>query len=125
VVTHGTIRASLAELTGVDLRGLGLIFAKDKKATGLRCVVAGFKAHEGILEAQSMVMDTDPVLISVAGQLRLDTGTIDFARQGRPKSLRLFRRRTPVLLRGNLLHPAFAVEGRKAGAQIAGAAALW
>ena len=33
VLPHGTIRASLAELAGLDLRGLGLMAAKNTQAT--------------------------------------------------------------------------------------------
>jgi AsmA family protein len=124
VVTHGTVRSSLAELTGIDLRALGLMLAKDKKETGIRCIVAGFQAHDGTLSAQSLVLDTDPVLITGQGQLHLDSESLDFALRGHPKSLRLFRLRTPVLVRGTLVHPAIAVQAGNAAAQTAAAVAL-
>jgi uncharacterized protein involved in outer membrane biogenesis len=124
VVTHGAIRSSLAELAGIDLRALGLMLAKDKQETGIRCIVAGFQAHEGTLSAQSLVVDTDPVLITGEGQLHLDSESLDFALRGHPKSLRLFRLRTPVLVRGTLVHPAIAVQARNAAAQTAAAVAL-
>ena len=124
VVTHGSIRTSLAELTGIDLRALGLILAKDKQATDIRCGVAGFRAHEGTLSAQSVVIDTDPVLLTVEGQLRLDSESLDFALRGHPKSLRLFRLRAPVLVRGTLVHPAIGIKAGKVAAQTAEAVAL-
>jgi AsmA family protein len=124
VVTHGSIRTSLAELTGIDLRALGLMLAKDKQATDIRCGVAGFRAHEGTLSAQSVVLDTDPVLVTVEGQLRLDSESLDFAMHGHPKSPRLFRLRAPVLVRGTLVHPAIGIQAGKAAAQTAEAVAL-
>jgi AsmA family protein len=124
VVTHGTIRTSLAELTGIDLRALGLILAKDRQATDIRCGVAGFRAHEGTLNAQSVVLDTDPVLLTADGQLRLDSESLDFALHGHPKSLRLFRLRAPVLVRGTLVHPTIGIQAGKAVAQTAEAVAL-
>ncbi|MHB8723567.1 MAG: AsmA family protein, partial [Steroidobacteraceae bacterium] len=124
VVTHGAIRSSLAELAGIDLRALGLMLAKDKRETPIRCVVAGFQVHDGTLSAQSLVVDTDPVLITGEGQLQLDSESLDFALRGHPKSLRLFRLRTPVLVRGTLVHPAIAVQARNAAAQTAVAVAL-
>jgi uncharacterized protein involved in outer membrane biogenesis len=124
VITHGSIRTSLAELTGIDLRALGLMLAKDKQATDIRCGVAGFSAHEGTLSAQSVVLDTDPVLVTVDGQLRLDSESLDFALHGHPKSLRLFRLRAPVLVRGTLVHPAIGIKAGKAVAQTAEAVAL-
>jgi uncharacterized protein involved in outer membrane biogenesis len=124
VVPRGTIRSSLAELTGIDLRALGLILAKDKQDTGIRCVVAAFRAHDGILSSQSLIVDTDPVLITGEGQLDLDSEALDFALRGRPKSLRLFRLRAPVLVRGTLVHPDIQVQAGKAAAQTAEAVAL-
>src|ERR1700676_2633061 len=124
VVTHGTIRTSLAELTGIDLRALGLMLTKNKQETGIRCVVAGLQAHDGILEAQSLIADTDPVLITGEGQLHLDSESLDFKLRGHPKSVRLFRLRAPVLVRGTLIHPAIGIEARKAVAQTAEAVAL-
>ena len=37
---HGTMRTSLAELTGIDLRGLGLLLTKSKQEAEVRCAVA-------------------------------------------------------------------------------------
>jgi len=110
VLTHGSIRTSLAELAGLDLRALGLILAKDKQETGIRCAVAAFEAHDGTLNAQRMVVDTEPVSITGEGQLHLDSESMDFALRGRPKSLRLFRLRAPLLVRGTLVHPAVSVQ---------------
>ena len=124
VLTHGAIRASLAELTGIDLRALGLMLAKSKETTGIRCLVAGFQAHDGTLEARSLVIDTDPVLITGEGQLHFDTESLDFALRGRPKGLRLLRLRAPVLVRGTLVHPQVSIQARNAVAQTAGALAL-
>jgi len=44
VMPQGAIRDSLAELTGIDLRGLGLLLSKDQHDTPLRCAV---RAHGG------------------------------------------------------------------------------
>ncbi len=122
VLPHGAIRASLAELTGIDLRGLGLLITKSKQEANVRCGVASFKAHDGTLTAQSLVLDTDPVLIIGNGQIHLDTETIDMAVRGHPKSLRLFRLRSPVLVRGTLSHPSIDIQARNSAAQTTEAA---
>ena len=56
VVPQGTIRDSLAELTGIDLRGLGLLLAKDQRETTLRCAVASFTERDGTLSAQRLIV---------------------------------------------------------------------
>jgi AsmA family protein len=110
----GTIRDSLAELTGLDLRGLGLLITKSKKEAAVRCGVANFQAHDGVLTAERLIIDTDPVLITGEGTVQLDTETIDFALHGEPKGTRILRMQAPVLIRGTLKHPSVGIEGHDA-----------
>jgi uncharacterized protein involved in outer membrane biogenesis len=109
VLPQGAIRESLAEMTGIDLRGLGLLLTKNMREANIRCGVAAFTAHDGTLTAQRIILDTDPVLIVGEGQIHLDSETLDLVLRGHPKKLRLFRLRSPVLLRGTLSHPAIDV----------------
>jgi uncharacterized protein involved in outer membrane biogenesis len=124
VLPHGTIRTSLAELTGIDLRGLGILVSKSARETGIRCGVASFQAHQGTLTAQSLVVDTDPVLITGEGVVHLDSEALDLEFRGRPKSLRLLRVRSPILVRGTLSHPSVDIQARHYVAQAAEAVAL-
>jgi AsmA family protein len=113
VVPHGTVRDSLAELAGMDLRALGLLVSKDTRDTALRCAIAVFKDHDGMLTAQEIVADTEPVLITGSGQIQFDTETLDLTLQGEPKELRLFHWRSPVLIKGTLSHPAIDIHAHK------------
>ena len=112
-VRQGTVRDSLAEMTGVDLRGLGLIATKSQKEIPLRCAVAEFEDRDGTLTAKELLADTEPVLITGEGQIHLDSEALDLAISGHPKSLRLFRFRAPVLVKGTLAHPSLDVQARK------------
>jgi AsmA family protein len=113
VVPHGTVRDSLAELAGMDLRALGLLASKDTHDTALRCAIAVFRDHDGTLTVQDFVADTEPVLITGSGQIQFDTETLDLTLQGEPKELRLFHWRSPVLIKGTLSHPAIDIHARK------------
>jgi AsmA family protein len=113
VVPQGTVRDSLAELAGMDLRGLGLLVSKDKHDTALRCAIAIFKDRDGTLTAQEFVADTVPVLITGSGQIQFDSESLDLSLQGEPKSLRLFHWRSPVLIKGTLSHPSIDIHARK------------
>lgn len=106
----GTVRDSLAELTGVDLRGLGLLLAENKKEVPVRCGVASLEAHAGTLTATSLMLDTEPVLIAGEGAAHLDTETLDFVLRGYPKSMRFLRLRSPILIRGTLAHPSVGID---------------
>ncbi len=104
-LTDGALRESFAELADADLRGLGLFLVKNKHDVPVRCAVARFKAQDGTLTAEDLVADTEPVLITGEGEIHLDSEALDLALRGKPKSLRLFSLRSPVLIQGSLAHP--------------------
>jgi uncharacterized protein involved in outer membrane biogenesis len=101
VLPHGAIRASFAELTGIDVtRVLGLVLRKDTHETPVRCGIASFQVHDGIVTSQSLIVDTDSVLVTGKGEIHLDSESLDLAVRGRPKGWRLIRLRSPLLIRG-------------------------
>jgi AsmA family protein len=123
-VPHGLIRASLAELAGIDLRGLGLIIARKNADSAVRCAVASFHVDDGTMAAQMLVVDTDPVLITGVGAVDLDSEAIDLKLRGRPKNLRLLRLRSPLLIGGTLRHPSIGVGSAASVAQTGAAVVL-
>jgi uncharacterized protein involved in outer membrane biogenesis len=106
----GLVRDSLAELTGIDLRGLGLLLAKDKKEVPVRCGIANFQAHDGTLTAQNLVLDTEPVLIAGEGFVRLETEALDLILRGYPKHVRFFQLRSPIVIHGTLKSPSIGIQ---------------
>ncbi len=112
-VGQGTVRDSFAEMTGVDLKGLGLIVTKNQKETPLRCAVAEFDDRDGTLTARRLFADSDPVLITGQGRIHLDTEALDLAITGHPKSVRLFRFHAAILIKGTLSHPSVDVQARQ------------
>jgi uncharacterized protein involved in outer membrane biogenesis len=124
VLAHGAIRASLAEAAGLDLRAIGLFIERNMSETPVRCGVMSFRAEQGNLAAQTLVLDTDPMLITGEGGIRMQTEDIDLTLRGHSKRPRLFRLKTPLTVRGTLSHPAFTILPAHAAAQSAAAAAL-
>ena len=120
---HGAIRAALADLVGLDLRAIGLLFGKHGPDAPVRCGVASFQAHDGVFAAQTLVLDTEQLLIIGEGDIHMDSEAIDLTLRGHPKRLG-FRVRSPVLVRGTLSHPSVAMQPRDAVAQVAAAVAL-
>ncbi len=108
----GAIRSSLAELGGLDLRGLGLLLTKSTQEVAIRCGAAIFHAKAGTLTAQKLVIDTDPVLITGDGSLQLTSEALDLRLNGSPKHPRFLRIRSPVVVRGTLLHPSVSILGQ-------------
>lgn len=115
VVPSGKLRKSFAELTGIDaLNGLGLLLTNDKSDTGLRCAVAHFNAHDGVLQAERITVDTDDVAIAGEGNVDLSTETLNMSLVGRPKEIRIGRIRAPLLVTGSLAHPDVHVKASAA-----------
>ena len=109
-VKDGVVKDSLAEMTGVDLRGFGLLLTKSDKQIPLRCAVAEFEDRDGVLSVKRLVADTDPMLITAEGGIHMDTETLDLAISGHPKKPRVLRFTSPVLMQGTLAQPTFKVQ---------------
>ncbi|MBS0362312.1 MAG: AsmA family protein [Proteobacteria bacterium] len=125
VAPHGEIQKSLAELAGVNvIKGLGLLFSKDQSTTPIRCGVLHFTGRGGVLSADRLVLDTDPVLIDGGGFINLDTEQLGFNVKGHPKKFQLVRLVAPITVSGPILGPKVDVHKGQAIAQGAGAVAL-
>ncbi len=107
VIPHGDIRSAFAELTGIDLAGLGLLLAKDQGRAPIRCGVARFAVEGGTAQARSIVLDTQNVLITGGGKVNLGSEQLDLTIRGQPKKLHLVRVRAPVDIKGQLTKPSF------------------
>ena len=116
ILPHGEIRASLAELGGIDFRGLGLMLSGKQAMTTVRCAVAAFDVHDGALKSKALVLDTGPVLIAGTGGVNLDTEALDFEIRGHPKHVRL-RLRTSLVVHGTLAQPVVGLKAGKSMAQ--------
>ncbi len=110
-VPNGAIRQSLAELMGVDVvKGLGLLMSKNNQTTPIRCGVAHFQAVNGVFNADRIVFDTGPVLVTGSGAVNMDTERLDLKVQGHPKKFQVVRLKLPIVAQGTLLHPHMGVQ---------------
>jgi uncharacterized protein involved in outer membrane biogenesis len=118
VIPNGEIREAFAELMGVNVvKGLGLLLKKDQDKVPVRCGVAHFQTTDGVMRANRIVFDTEPVVVTGTGTVNLGTERMDFRVQGQPKKFRLVRLMLPVTAKGPLRAPKMGVEPGKAIAQ--------
>ncbi len=113
-VPHGTLRTSLAELSGLDLRGLGLALVGSRRETPIQCGAATFTAADGTLTSQTIVLDTDETVIRGSGTITLADESLAIRVAGHPTHTRLLRVHAPLLVGGTLRHPHVAVETPRA-----------
>lgn len=124
VTPHGEVREAFAELTGINVtRGLGLLLSDDRSKIDVRCGVASFNVRGGVMHAQSLVFDTETMLIRGGGTISLENETLDLRLEGEPKEARLIRVAAPITLQGRLRSPELGVDIGEA-AEEGGIAAL-
>ncbi|HLW25839.1 MAG TPA: AsmA family protein [Steroidobacteraceae bacterium] len=109
-LSSGVMRDSLAELIGLDLRGLGLMLTKSKKETPIRCGAGDWLAQDGVLTARSLFLDTDKILIEGEGTINLGHESIDLTLRGYPKGVRILKLRSAIKVAGPLLHPSASID---------------
>jgi uncharacterized protein involved in outer membrane biogenesis len=125
VIPGGQMRQAFAELMGIDVaRGLFLLLAKNHGSTPIRCAVADFRATDGVLHAQSIVLDTGVVIATGSGEVNLRDETLNLTLSGKPKKFRLIHIGAPITLKGSLSAPKAGVDIVKAAPQLAAATAL-
>jgi uncharacterized protein involved in outer membrane biogenesis len=118
VITRGEIRQAFAELLGIDAtKGLFLLLSKNQGETPIRCGVADFRAHNGVLTADRIILDTGVVLVTGSGDIDLRDETLNFVLHGKPKKFRLIHLNAPITIRGGLMSPKIGVDIVKAAPQ--------
>lgn len=123
VVPHGTVRAVLAEAASLDLSAALGALSKSDRQTPIRCAVASFDAHQGVLTSRTLVVDTDKALISGSGTLNAASQALDFTLHGSPKHPNL-KLHSALSIRGTLTHPELRLSKPALLGQSAAAAAL-
>jgi hypothetical protein len=104
------MRQLLAELMGIDVgKSLFLYLSNDQKPTPVRCAVAEFRARDGVLTAQRLLIDTGAVQAQGKGVIDLRNETLNLALSGKPKHFRLIRVAAPITLTGRLDQPKLGV----------------
>ncbi|MBV9696693.1 MAG: AsmA family protein [Gammaproteobacteria bacterium] len=125
VLPEGEINAAFAELTGINVvNGLGLLLKKSDAREPIRCGLAAFDVRNGVMQARTLVVDTQDVRITGKGEIRLGPEQLGLEIKGQPKKLRIARLRTPIELRGHLMDPHIGIDVGATAKQGAVAAAL-
>jgi len=125
IMPNGEVRSAFAELTGINVsKGLGLLLKGSNDRAEVRCGVAQFGIHDGDMQAQTVLFDTQNVLITGKGDIKLGPEQLNLSIKGDPKKIRFTRLRTPVEIKGHLLDPSIGVNVGDTVKQGAIAAAL-
>jgi uncharacterized protein involved in outer membrane biogenesis len=125
VIPRGVIRQAFAELLGIDAsKGLFMLLSKNNHQTDVRCAVADFRVHNGVMQADEIVLDTGVVLVNGQGDIDLNSEKINLSFTGKPKQFRLIRINAPIIVTGRLTSPSFGIKITGAAVQAGVATAL-
>jgi uncharacterized protein involved in outer membrane biogenesis len=118
VMPGGAVRQSLAELMGINAtKGLFMLLSKDTHQTNVRCMIADFRVHNGVMTANNIVLDTDVVRVNGQGAINLNDETLNLTFKGQPKKFRLVKIDAPIVIGGHLTQPTFGIKPAGALAQ--------
>jgi hypothetical protein len=94
-----------------------MLLSKDPHQTEVRCAIADFSIHNGVMQAQNITFDTGVVLVNGSGTVNLSDESMKFNFKGKPKKFRLVRINAPILIGGHLSAPTFGIDAGPAVVQ--------
>jgi uncharacterized protein involved in outer membrane biogenesis len=106
---RGGIDRIVVAAAGLDLLPLAVDWFKKNKSLPLNCLVAHLPIDQGVIHADSFVLDTAAADILVRGEVDLGRETIDLTLHDYPKVIEVGSLRTPVTVHGPLRHPQVAL----------------
>ncbi len=112
VASGGSIRATVAHVLGQNLSGTVAKIIDDPQArVPLRCLVANFKANNGVLTPDPLAVDTEISIGRGEGRIKLDGETISLVLRGGAKGKSALHIVDPIKISGTLNAPEVSVAG--------------
>ncbi|MFA6605460.1 MAG: AsmA family protein [Sphingomonas sp.] len=112
VATGGEVRRMVADVLGQNLSGAVLhAIGSPSRMVPLRCLVADFRATNGVLVPRPLGIDTGTSVGRGAGRIVLDGERIALTLAGTSKSHALLKIADPIQIGGTLSKPSVSVAG--------------
>jgi autotransporter translocation and assembly factor TamB len=124
MMNNGAISDLLLRLANLDVANTLLVMARGDRNIPIHCMVADFKAQDGILVPQKFVLDTEHTTVTAEGKIELRNENIDLRLVAQPKDGSVFALRGPIDLSGTFANPSIKPELGNAIARTGAAIAL-
>jgi uncharacterized protein involved in outer membrane biogenesis len=123
-VARGEVSQLMMEKAGLHLwEILELNVTGDHQIT-LRCALADFDVKKGVMNANTLVFDTEVTTLLGSGSIDLAHETLDLTLNQKTKNTSPFALRSPIFIRGSFAKPAVGVDKTRVVARAVGAVAL-
>lgn len=124
VVNHGAISKFLLEAAGLNVGNVVISKLFGDKEVKLNCLAGDLPVNNGVLDARSLVLDTEDALITVEGQVDMKQEKLDLTVHPKSKGLRIISLRSPLYVKGSFKNPDVGVDKAMLALRAGGAVAL-
>ena len=124
VMEGGAVSDVVLRLANLDVANAVVAAAKGNQPIPVRCVVANFRAENGTLVPEPLLLDTQHTLITGEGSIDLSKEQLNLRLVARPKDGSVLALRGPIDVQGSFAKPAVRPELGQAVARIGAAVAL-
>ena len=124
VVDGGQVSKLLMEEVGLHLWEILSLNITGDKQIKLRCAVADFDVHQGIMQTKALVFDTEVTTIIGSGNINLAQEKLDLTLNQKTKNTSPLSLHSPIYVRGTLARPEVGVDKVRVAARALGAIAL-
>lgn len=124
VVKGGEISKLMMETVSLHLLEMLQLKLTGDKSITIRCGIADFGVKQGVMRANTLVLDTHIVRIDGQGQIDLGKEQLDLTIVPQTKKMSLIALRTPIHVEGSFAKPQVAIDKGKLALRGLGAIAL-
>ena len=124
VVVGGEISKLLMEKIGLHLWEILALQVTGDKRIKVRCGVADFDVHQGVMQADALIFDTEVTTIIGTGSIDLGQERLDLTLNPKTKNTSPLALRSPIYLRGSFGQPVAEVDKARVATRALGAVAL-
>lgn len=124
VVKGGEISKLMMETVSLHLLEMLQLKLTGDKSITIRCGIADFGVKQGVMRANTLVLDTHIVRIDGQGQIDLGEEQLDLTIVPQTKKMSLIALRTPIHVEGSFVKPQIALDKGKLALRGLGAIAL-
>jgi autotransporter translocation and assembly factor TamB len=124
MMNNGAISDLLLRLANLDIANTLLVMARGDRNIPINCMVADFKAQDGVLVPKQFVLDTEHTTVTAEGKIELRNENLALRLVAQPKDGSVFALRGPIQISGTFEKPSIQPELGNAIARAGAAVAL-
>lgn len=124
VIAGGEISKLMMESVGLHLWEMLQLKVAGDQVVSIHCGVADFSVKEGVMRAETLIIDTEVTTINASGTINLVDEQLDLTLMPKTKKMSLVALRAPIYVRGRFSKPQVTLDAGQIAVRGLGAVAL-